>query len=155
MTPPREVVQPSSKKVKTETVDAQSDSQDWYSSRQYQRHESTWYNNGNQANDSEEVKEEVGPQALPVEPPPDFSNVTKGKGKGSQQSGLRSGWFNKMAILLCRMQRGEWDQVKLLATAQLGQHVFPFSSFECNHIRTMSHHSLFFLTTLYCQVCQE
>ena len=80
MTPPREVVQPSSKKVKTETVDAQSDSQDWYSSRQYQRHESTWYNSGNQANDSEEVKEEVGPQALPVEPPPDFSNVTKGKG---------------------------------------------------------------------------
>ena len=120
MTPPREVVQPTAKKVKTEQVKAESDNQEWYSSRQYQEHEANWYNSAQQENDWEEVEEEVGPQAMPVQPTTDFSNVTKGKGKGSQQSGLRSGWFNKMAILLCRMQRGEWEQVKLLATAHLG-----------------------------------
>ena len=108
------------------------DKTDGYSSEQYLKHEKSWYSIGNDSNDCEEVEEEVALQAMPVELDIDFANVTKGKGKGSQQSGQRNGWFNKMVILLCRRQRGEWEQVKLLSTAHL--------DFECNNKENVTSH---------------
>lgn len=104
------------KKVKEET--------DWYSSDQYRMREMQWYDNGEEW---EEVPEEALPASVPVKIEEAASSAkgkssapasgSKGKGK---HSGHRSGWFNKMAILLARMQRGEWQEVKLLTTAQLG-----------------------------------
>ena len=105
------------KRVKEET--------DWFSSDQYRMHEQQWYGSA-EADEWVEVPEEELSASVPVKTE-EAASSSKGKsnapasgskGKG-KQSGQRSGWFNKMAILLARMQRGEWKEVKLLTTAQL------------------------------------
>jgi hypothetical protein len=88
-------------------------------------HEQQWYGSA-EADEWVEVPEEELSASVPVKTE-EAASSSKGKsnapasgskGKG-KQSGQRSGWFNKMAILLARMQRGEWKEVKLLTTAQL------------------------------------
>ena len=118
--PPAPLPSQSSKKVKEEPME-------WYSSDQYRMHEKQWYDN---ADEWEGVEEEPCQAPVQVKTEDDASSgkgewkgkssapASGSKGKG-KQSGHRSGWFNKMAILLARMQRGERKEVKLLTTTQL------------------------------------